>query len=407
MSLLNRIHRRGTRLLACFALPFLPASSASSQSNVPAWTLTERLRLDATSEDFSALQLTRQGNAPFYVGPRREIVIPFQQDGAIRIYDSTGKRVASVGQRGSGPGEFRSFFRLGWLRDTMWVYDATQRRMSFYDPQHKLLRTTVTSETLRQLVESTDPNPRVITDFAPSAISPDGRTIGQIIRTEGRNPGGWLELKYFVAAVSADHTVREMTEIPAAAVSPRVWMATGTESRNAYAVVPFANDAIYAFAPSGERYAIVTTDRVSRTFTVTMYNASGARQFAKSIPYTPVPVPRGVLDSALTAATRNLRQPPEFVAAMQKKLSETMPASYAPVTSAVLARDGTTWLRLRSTDGRRVTMLVLNSRGDAIGSLTIPQALDVVDADGTSLWSVEVDEDGLGSVVVHTVGRPK
>ena len=394
------------RTLALAAALLIAAPTIQAQAAAPAWTLTERLRLDATSEDFSALQLTRQGNAPFYIGPKHEIVIPLQQDGQIRIYDSTGKRISSVGQRGSGPGEFRNFFRLGWLRDTMWVYDAAQRRMSFFDAQQKLLRTHVTSETLRRPVEPGDANPRVITDFAPSAISPDGKTIGQIIRTEGRNPGGWLELKYFVAAVSPDATVRELTEIPAAAISPRVWMATGTESRTAYAVVPFANDAIYTVAQSGERYAIVTTERAAKTFTVSMYSPSGTRQFSKAIPYGATAIPRAVADSALTAAMRTVRQPPEIIAAMQKKVADVMPATYPPVSSVVLARDGTTWVRLHSADGRRVTMLVLNQRGDAVGTATIPKAMDIVDAEGSTVWSVDVDADGLGSVVVHTVTKP-
>jgi hypothetical protein len=399
--------RIGARIAALAAVVFAASLPAQPQSTAPAWTLTERLRLDANSEDFSALQLTRQGNAPFYIGPKHEIVIPFQQDGQIRIYDSTGKRLSSVGQRGSGPGEFRNFFRLGWLRDTMWVYDAAQRRMSFFDPQRNLLRTHVTSETLRRPVEPGDANPRVITDFAPSAISPDGKTIGQIIRTEGRNPGGWLELRYFVAAVSPDNTVRELTEIPAAAISPRVWMPTGTETRYAYAIVPFANDAIYAVSQSGERYTIITTDRAAKTFSVAMYNASGTRQFSKTFPFTPAAIPKAVADSALGAAMRTVRQPPEVIAAMQKKVGEVMPGTYAPVTSVVLARDGTTWLRLHSPDGRRVTMMVLNARGDAVGSVTVPKAMDIVDAEGSTVWSVDVDADGLGSVVVHTVAKAR
>jgi hypothetical protein len=37
--------------------------------------------------------------------------------------------------------------------------------------------------------------------------------------------------------------------------------------------------------------------------------------------------------------------------------------------------------------------------------VTIPRALDIVDAEGATVWSVDVDQDGLGSVVVHSVKR--
>src|SRR4051812_16799603 len=141
--------------------------------------LTERLRLDAAAEDFSAFTMNRQGNAPFYVGPHREIVLPLPQDGNVRIYDSTGKRVRTIGQKGAGPGEFRSIFRLGWTRDTIWIYDALLRRITYYGGDYTLIRSNVLSEALHEKVEGD--NPRAISDFAPSAIAAGGNVLGQII----------------------------------------------------------------------------------------------------------------------------------------------------------------------------------------------------------------------------------
>src|SRR4051812_3043312 len=131
--------------------------------------LTERLRLDAAAEDFSALTMNRQGNAPFYVGPRREIVLPMPQDGNVRIYDSTGKRLKTLGAKGAGPGEFRSIFRLGWTRDTLWIYDAVLHRISFYAGEYGLLRSDVLSDELHQRIDAD--HPTGISDFAPSAIA--------------------------------------------------------------------------------------------------------------------------------------------------------------------------------------------------------------------------------------------
>src|SRR3954462_15853442 len=51
------------------------AAAANAQRTVPRLELSERIRLDAAAEDFSALTMNRQGNAPFYVGPRHEIVL--------------------------------------------------------------------------------------------------------------------------------------------------------------------------------------------------------------------------------------------------------------------------------------------------------------------------------------------
>jgi hypothetical protein len=77
-----------------------------------------------------------------------------------------------------------------------------------------------------------------------------------------------------------------------------------------------------------------------------------------------------------------------------------MPTKYPPVTSLVLARDGTSWIRMSSQDNKTATFLVLNAKGEATGTLTVPKTQDVVEADGRTVWGVDTDADGLVSVVV-------
>jgi hypothetical protein len=170
-------------------------------------------------------------------------------------------------------------------------------------------------------------------------------------------------------------------------------------TRSVWATVPFANDAIYAFSTAGDRFAIMTTNRTARTFTVSTFTANGAAQFTKTFPYTPRALPPNVADSAVTATTRNVRQPPDVIAQLQKKVREAMPADYPPVGSIVLARDGPTWVRV-SGSGAADHAMVLDAKGNVSFTVGMTKNLDIVDADAQRVWAVDVDSDGLASVAV-------
>jgi hypothetical protein len=389
------------------ALVALTASAtvATAQNPPARLELTERLRLDAATEDFPALAIVRQGNAPFYVGPRREIVIPLQQDGNVRIYDSTGKRVSTVGRKGTGPGEFRSIFRMGWVRDTLWVYDALLRRMTYFDPSWTLARSSTLSESLRQAPDG--PNPRVISDFAPSAIAADGKVLGQILQVDGRDPATTrLLYSYYVAAVGPDAAIRRLAEIPPQAVAPRAYVSVEGPNRIAYATVPFANDAVYAFSTAGDRFAIVSTARGAKTYTVTVQNGGGDTVFSRAYPFAPRAIPGSVADSAADAVTKNARQTSAVIANLRAETRRLIPPTYPPVTSVVLARDGTTWLRTTDATGAEQAT-VLDPKGNVRATVPLRHGIDVVEADGNRVWAVDVDEDDVASVVVFTLAPSK
>jgi hypothetical protein len=394
--------KRFARPLAAAAafLAALPVA-AHSQNQPPRRVLTEILRIDANTEDFSALRLVRQGNAPFYVSPRGDLVVPLPQDATIRVYDPEGRIVTSVGQRGSGPGEFRDFFRLGWVRDTMWVYDAVQRRMSYFGPDWSLLRTTVLPASLRQRVEG--PDPRVMSDFAPSAITRHGTIVGQAIMVEGRAPAGWLQFRYFVAAVGRDSGVRLLTPIPANAVSPRAYVTTPASPGYVFGIVPFANDALYAVSPDGTRFAIVTTNHAARTFTFDVHSETGEKLFSVTRPFEGRRISGPAIDSAVAAATRHVRQGPEVISALQARMRELVPGAYPPVTSVVFSRDGSYYLRLQQAQGDEV--LVLDGRGTPTATFAVARNVDIVDTDGDRIWAAETDSDGLTSIVVYRARR--
>lgn len=72
--------------------------------------------------------------ADFAVSPDGLIVI---NDGDLHlvVFSAAGAKLRSMGRSGEGPGEFRRISELGWLHDTLVVYDATLKRLSKFQVQ--------------------------------------------------------------------------------------------------------------------------------------------------------------------------------------------------------------------------------------------------------------------------------
>jgi len=113
---------------------------APAQPARPRARIIEDWRLKAEDHNFSRIPRS-------YVGPQNVTVVPLRDETRLALFDSTGRRFASVGGKGSGPGEFLDALGviIRWKADTMWVYESMQRRTSYFTPNAKLLRTVTTS----------------------------------------------------------------------------------------------------------------------------------------------------------------------------------------------------------------------------------------------------------------------
>jgi hypothetical protein len=76
------------------------------------------------------------------VDSKRRYIQPSWEDGRIRVFDSTGRLVASVGGRGRGPGEFPSIFIAAvGENDSIYVLDVMKRRTVLAPGSYKYVRT--------------------------------------------------------------------------------------------------------------------------------------------------------------------------------------------------------------------------------------------------------------------------
>jgi hypothetical protein len=61
----------------------------------------------------------------------------------LRLHDSTGRVLLTVGREGQGPGEFRSIMKIGFLPgDSIWAYDQLLRGLSVFTPSGEFVRRT-------------------------------------------------------------------------------------------------------------------------------------------------------------------------------------------------------------------------------------------------------------------------
>ncbi|HET7583690.1 MAG TPA: hypothetical protein VFK13_02225 [Gemmatimonadaceae bacterium] len=88
-----------------------------------------RLRLLATVADLAdSTAILRAGAVTADSAGR--IYVADARAGLVRVFDSTGHLVRTIGRRGTGDGEFRRPLGLGWLGDTLVVLDGSNARLA-------------------------------------------------------------------------------------------------------------------------------------------------------------------------------------------------------------------------------------------------------------------------------------
>jgi hypothetical protein len=375
-------------LLFLSPLILVVAPLATAQIDAPRVRVVDDLRLDATTEDFPTV-------SRIFVGPHGQIVVPIQIDQQLRIYDASGKKLATFGRKGSGPGEFNFISIVGWSADSIWVLDPRLRRTTYIGPDYKLLR----SEMWPQ-VDLRTTEPGRVGAFDPLALLPDGSWIGQgfIATADGASRRGVLVRRSPAGEMKPVHLMPEYEKDPR-----MMWVAGFGRG------VPFSLQPQYAWASNGSRFAELTAPMpASRTshFTVTVFRATGDTVFSRRYQFDGEPIPKQAKDSALAAmlprSGRVSEGPQDLPQRFQAIARERMSNWYIPAQSITLGLDQTIWIGLRPTEEGRKT-LILNGRGDQIGTLLLPRTSVVRQATASRIWVTETDADGLTSVVRYRV----
>lgn len=336
------------RMCIAVLLPTLNASATHAQTKLPPLPspprarLVEDLRIDAERED-----VPRVSNVA--VGPRGSIAVPLYVEGKIKLFDSTGKALFTVGRQGAGPGELNRIANIGWVADTMWVTDVNQRRVSYFGPNGKLIRTAA--------------NPLMSNKPVLGTAGP--KQIGYFMATSVQNP------------------------------------------------IPFVEAPSFAFSSDLEHVAALTplqTSPTGGTITVSLLRTTGITLFSKTFAYVGEPIPKAVRDSAIPAELKGdgpVTEGPSNMRVQRHAIAKRKtPTIYAGASFILLGLDNTVWLGLRSKPEGQ-TVLAFNAQGDAFASIVLPKNTRLRQASARNLWVTKTDDAGLSSVVRYRmVGTP-
>jgi hypothetical protein len=382
-------------LLAVVSCTLAPMEEPS----LPRLHLIEELRLDAEAEDFSAFNRVVVNHAG-------RIAVPLRQDMHVRVFDSTGHQLATLGRRGSGPGEFQGIGALTWFGDTLLIVgDHQERRIHLFGTDGEFLQTRILPPAWTPAqVQGIEAGTQFLF-FVAEMGTPDGQIIGTAMLTEGGSSppaAGWQRA---IVSLSSVGTAQLLATTPSGSDERRMIWINGL-GRD----IPLVPPPQYAFTADGSRFAYMTRDqsRQDGSFGITVFRADGDTVFTREYPAAGVPIPAVVMDSAIAAMAPRPGQPQEEGAPpfsrFQAEARRRAPAIYAPVERLILALDQTVWVTLRATpEGQDA--LVLDSLGTESARVQLPPRSHVQQATARHLWVTEIDDDGLTSVVRYRILR--
>lgn len=374
-----------TRLFAIGALLLFVVRSIAAQE-------TSRLRVEGapsvrigTEGDIHS-EFTRIASAIQLSDKSIAVVVVGSSD--VRVFDPMGNHLRTFGRRGSGPGEYQQMHFVARAGDTLVLYDFGLRRLTSLD------------------VRSGRVNSTTLTPATASPMVPVGRfDDGSLVMRE--SPTTSLKRRQGTRRDSLDLVV----------VSPR--------GNVVHRIGRFAGDAMFAFNPDNTESAravlghplgprlhvMMSKDRVGvadgTQRMVTWFDRRGRKTGTTSLPLEK----RAYDENAVTnARDRLLRQgvPEKERALIAELFSRTSRGPEQPTFSTVhVSAAGDLWIARFSPDilAGPTDYLVVDSRGNAVGSVTLPAGFRVTEIGADYILGVRSDADRVESVEMYRYAR--
>ncbi len=333
------------------------------------------------------------------VAPDGSIYLTDRQLPFVLHLDRTGRLIRTVGRAGSGPGEFQRPAMLGWLGDSLWVYDLALVRLTLFDTVGGGYSTASLLHPERPV--QTGGRPSLGGSRIPLAVLPDGELL--VHRTpppeeQGPTAGGAVIL------VNREFEVLD-TVLHLPPGHSQMWFVFRDGAR--LIPQPFRDDPAVDASPDGRWLVRVDRPPASQAgagvFTVTLLERGGRLAYRRELSYVPAPLPDDTVESfiremlAFDAGPGHVRLPLTRDS-LRRELFR--PRFFPPVPEVRVGRDGIVWLHLVDAGARdlmrrgQAQWVALSPRGLELRRVTVPDRVRVLDVDGRSLWGVEYDPDG-------------
>jgi len=373
-----------------------PAPEDGTRTAAQRWALVEELRISGETSRYLLSNIFE-----VEIGPRGEIYVGDESEARVLVFDSTGRLLRRIGGRGYGPGEFQRPAGMGWVGDTLWVTDADQLRVSYFDAAGTHI------ETARISGPAVPPG----LPTAPDCFLADG-SVAVELRVGSRQIAVTREITALpVLRMRRDgHVLDTLALLPLGyRVVHLPWRGGNLFSAHPVPMVPF-----WAASPNGSFLVFVDLPVVrpgrSRvgTIRIVFRRPDGAIAHAVEYPFEPRDLPAEVTDSITGRLARALsnalpQHPPIAGLLDVMRRQVRFPPFRPPVTRLVVGRDSTVWLRREDAGANRVTWDVLAWSGSAIGHFEAPPSLVIYQAERGRVWGILPDDDGVPQVIRYRV----
>ena len=367
-------------------------STAAAQTTAT-WTLRELAVIGSMNDVENAL--SRIGTA--IIAPPDHIFVSQPQELLIRVFDSRGRLIRTLGRPGDGPGEFRSISSIGLLDGNLYVADNNQKRVSWFSTTGSFLRSKARmSPGIRRPGIAYMPT-------APQTLLPAGRAIA-IPGTAVPYPPPAKPQPMRIPVLlldSADRAIDTLTWM----VRPALTIVLG--KGNIPIANPFASTTLQTVSPDGGVVIVNSgTDRV-----VVQKRLSGGKAvFSTTITYKPIAISTEAIRRAARDVLFNLRREgvlpistltiTDVETGLQK--SGALPRTLPPVTRITATQDGSTWLRGESV-GAKSTWSVIDRMGALKATIGMLHDESVIAFDGSLLVTLYFDELDVPLLRVYRV----
>lgn len=346
-------------------------------------------RLGGGSDD-DALTLTRVGD--LMVDDHGILII--DQGARPRILDVSphGDLRSEWGREGRGPGEFARPGKIGVLGDSVWIVDASLRRVTYFDRSGRVFGTdTRTSPELGGGLEA----------GVPHTLLPGGGFVAVPGANLTQGPG--LVRPDELPLLLVPPEGEPVDTLAIRSMSLMFWHVPLTRQENPpmfHTPSPFRPGRFHHASRNGEHVA--WTSEHGGHFTVRWLEATTGARTSFSVPFTPRQVDDTLIDALVTARVEQLVAdlPPALagirpgaVAALAREALET-PPYLPPVTDILVTSDGrAVWVRREISLDGEVTWEKYRRDGTRERWFRASEDLKLFQASADDvLWGVKPDE---------------
>lgn len=309
------------------------------------------------------------------------LVIADALAGTLRLFDSRGRPLTTVGRSGGGPGEYRSMWWMGQCgRDTVVAWDRG------------LARLTTVGGDAAAATHSPIPVAREVGPGVLAATCSRGGVFASLIRPADLRPGADGISRGPSTIVLSDGT-RELATLKDAVTSSELIVRGGGG-------MPRPLGRQTSVAVGADRIYVGTADSA----VIDVHALDGRRIGTLRLDVAE----RRVTDSDYERALDHLlaQVPPQAHERVRQMLADIpRPDRHPPYSGLFVDPAGTLWVLLSSPSDERTHLRAVDARGRSLGDVRLPRAIDVWEVGTDYVLGHYTDADDEPHVVVYGFRR--